>query len=206
MRNCQAFFKYQRQELADQNSDERNDRQGKAGTYIVRSSQEINNQWPYSFAAPCVTARALSSTLKRETIIDSGATEHFSGQRSELMNFIRWREPKTVIVADGKEVLCEGTGTIVLEAYGKSLALNEVWYVPEFKNVQLISVFRLNDDGIEVQFTEHRCILKKNGTTLVTMIVINGLYKVPEPNTPSSLAYTGKTNVQDFSPLISHKP
>ncbi|KAI1007047.1 hypothetical protein K3495_g1170 [Podosphaera aphanis] len=166
MRNCQAFFKYQRQELADQNSDETNHRQGKPGTYVARSSsQEINNQWPYSFAAPY---------------------------------------PKTVIVADGKEVLCEGKRTIVLEEYGKSLALNEVWNVPEFKNVQLISVFRLNDDGIEVQFTEHRFILKKNGTTLMTMIGINGLYKVPEPNTPSCLAYTGTTNVQDFPPLISH--
>ncbi|KAI0993276.1 hypothetical protein K3495_g14908, partial [Podosphaera aphanis] len=195
MKNCDAFLKCQEKELAEQADKNRPERGSRQMGYLARTDDQSNeNNWPYPSAAPCVTGQALLSLSKLETIIDSGATEHFSGQRADFINLKRWHEPRTVLVADGKEVLCEGTGTIELKTPQQTLTLNGVWYVPKFQRVRLISVFRLNDAGIEAQFVNHRCVLWKGNTKLITISGSNGLYKFPETSSsPDSSAYIGSS-------------
>ncbi|KAI0993135.1 hypothetical protein K3495_g15049, partial [Podosphaera aphanis] len=184
MHECEAFSRHQKQELEKQ-SKSKDENGNRARGYVINSNEVTNeNDWPYLIAAPCMTGRALSSSSKIETIIDSGATEHFGGAYSDFKNLKRWREPRPVTIADGNEILCEGMGTLHIRTSDQTLTLNNVWYVPEFKKVRLISVFRLNDDGIEAHFTNHKCHLWKEGAIIMSINGSNGLYKIPEAGTP----------------------
>ncbi|KAI1002890.1 hypothetical protein K3495_g5314 [Podosphaera aphanis] len=189
-------------EQADKNRNERGSRQIE---YLARTDDQSNeNDWPYPSAAPCVTGQALLSLSKLETIIDSGATEHFSGQCADFTSLKRWHEPRTVLVADGKEVLCEGTGTIELKTPKQTLILNGVWYVPKFQRVRLISVFSLNDAGIEAQVVNHRSVLWKGNTKLISVSGSNGLYKSSETSSsPDSSAYIGSSKCAPSVELTS---
>ncbi|KAI0995902.1 hypothetical protein K3495_g12278 [Podosphaera aphanis] len=87
------------------------------------------------------------------TIVDSGASEHFSGIGDDFTSLKRWKFPKIVQIADGKVIQCEGYGTNSFQIGGKNLGLIEVWFVPEFGQMRLLSVWVFNKRGIDVNFT-----------------------------------------------------
>ncbi|KAI0998583.1 hypothetical protein K3495_g9615 [Podosphaera aphanis] len=195
MHECEAFSRHQKQELEKQ-SKSKDVNGNRARGYVINSNDVTNeNDWPYFIAAPCMTGRALSSSSKIETIIDSEVTEHFSGAYNDFKNLKRWREPPPVTIADGNEVICEGTGALHIRASHQTLTLNNVWYVPEFKKVRLISVFRLDDDGIEAHFTNHKCHIWKEGAIIMSISGFNGLYKIP--NAGNSECFSVKDNLKN---------
>ncbi|KAI0997761.1 hypothetical protein K3495_g10430 [Podosphaera aphanis] len=137
MHECEAFSRHQKQELEKQ-SKSKDENENRARGYVINSNDVTNeNDWPYFIAAPCMTGRALSSSSKIETIIDSGATEHFSGAYNDFKNLKRWREPRPVTIADGNEVLCEGTGALHIRTSHQTISLNNVWYVPECHSLSI---------------------------------------------------------------------
>ncbi|KAI1005251.1 hypothetical protein K3495_g2971 [Podosphaera aphanis] len=118
-------------------------------------------------ACPAVTIRALlSKTDKPLTIVDSGASEHFSRIKSDFSSLKRWSAPRTVQIADGKVIKCEGYGTISFKTDDKKIDLKEVWFVPDFGNMRLLSVGAFNMRGIDVTFVNNECHVKRGSKTL----------------------------------------
>lgn len=92
--------------------------------------------------------RAYFSAAITDWILDSGATRHFTGVMSDIQTLKQWSTSRPVRIADQRTVLATGYSIAVVG----SLTLNEVWYVPEFGSIRLISVRALNEDGIKVIF------------------------------------------------------
>ena len=115
----------------------------------------LKSEWSPSRALPVVTAHALMSRSREIlTIVDSGCSQHFSGIRDDFSAIKRWDTPRVVQVADGKTIQCEGHGTISFRADNKEVTLKKVWFVPEFGNTRLLSVWRFNEREIDVDFVK----------------------------------------------------
>ena len=136
---------------------------------------------PYvSHAMPSVTSHeyALRTVNKVQSYLDSGATRHFSGIKSDFTQLKHWSEPEVVHVANGQTTEAIGYGTIQLQtSYGKRQFKN-AQYVPDFGNSRLISVQELNKSGISVEF--ENCIaiatVACTGETFFRAIAYEGLY------------------------------
>lgn len=90
--------------------------------------------------------------------MDSGATNHMSGNKNCFTNLKTNKNLGTVTVADGSAVKIEGTGDVQILHSGNSVILKDVLYVPQI-TVNLISIFALQNKGAIVTFD-------KNGATV----------------------------------------
>lgn len=90
--------------------------------------------------------------------LDSGASKHFSGVQSDFTHLKRWQTPNKVVTADGTAVDAIGYQDQVWITSQGELRLREVWYVPSFEAVRLISIPQLMEDGISVIFKRGRAI------------------------------------------------
>ena len=103
------------------------------------SSSSYSNSLPKSIA--CVSLKADSkfvgvaqSTNYDSWLINSGASEHVSGHKSDFTSIKRWREgQQEVEIADGTILPVEGYGDIVVITSHGKLLLRDVWYAPGFK-------------------------------------------------------------------------
>ena len=70
-----------------------------------------------SHAMPLVTSHeyALRTVNKVQLYLDSGATRHFSGIKSDFTQLKHWSEPEVVHVANGQITEAIGYGTIQLQ-------------------------------------------------------------------------------------------
>ena len=66
------------------------------------------------YAMPSVTSHehALHTANKTHSYLDSGATRHFSGIKSDFTQLKHWSEPEVVHVANGQITEAIGYGTI----------------------------------------------------------------------------------------------
>ncbi|KAI0992209.1 hypothetical protein K3495_g15977, partial [Podosphaera aphanis] len=194
-RQCDDYKKHRKLSLEEIRQRENKTSSGYTAriTSYHDSNDNILSYSSSSVALPCVTSQSFSASTKTHTIIDSGATEHFSGRRSDFRQLKRWQSPRTVTVANGKEVLCEGYGTIIINCQSYNLELRNVWFVPEFNNVRLVSVWRLNDHGIEVRFNEHTCHLWQDDKRLFSVSGSAGLFEIPDTNSISAAFNTKQT-------------
>ncbi|KAI0995899.1 hypothetical protein K3495_g12282 [Podosphaera aphanis] len=108
--------------------------------------------------ANIVMETALVSNLQDKVCwkIDSGATRHFSGKISDFSGLKRYHR---------------------LDKIG-TLTLKDVWYVPAFKNISLISVGALNKDGISLKFKDGVATGKKDKEVLFHAQMYNDLYQL----------------------------
>ncbi|KAI1005346.1 hypothetical protein K3495_g2868 [Podosphaera aphanis] len=142
-------------------------------------------------ASPAIAIRALLTKLNPPlTIVDSGTSEHFSGIGTEFTSLKRWNEPKTVQIADGNTVQCDGYGTISFTTDKKKIDLKEVWFVPSFGNTRLLSVWAFNKRGIDVVFIKHRCQVKRGQQVLFEAEGEDGVYKIQTKSTTTAMSVT----------------
>ncbi|KAI1002157.1 hypothetical protein K3495_g6041 [Podosphaera aphanis] len=168
---CDSYHFYRRQALGDNKTEDHSAAAGYAARIGPRRDPNEYIISSYvSVASHSDKSRAFSASSFIHSIIESGATEHFSGRRSDFRQMKRWSFSRTVTVAHGNEVMCEGYGTIIINTDHNMLELDNVWFVPEFGNMRLISVWRLNDAGIELRFNDHRCQLWKNSNIIMSTI------------------------------------
>ncbi|KAI0994743.1 hypothetical protein K3495_g13438 [Podosphaera aphanis] len=123
--------------------------------------------------AHIATEFVMSAHLSGLWKIDSGASQHFSGNKADFLNLTKWDQKKLVTSADGN--FAESTG------YGEckvgSLILKNVWLVPSF-GVRLISVRQLGDRGIDVLFKGSKFTATKDNLVILSGKLIDGLYQV----------------------------
>ncbi|KAI0994560.1 hypothetical protein K3495_g13621 [Podosphaera aphanis] len=145
----------------------------------VASDLSQFNRFDYLSSYECaniVMETALMTNLQDKFCwkIDSGATRHFSGKISDFSGLKRWSSPRQVSTADGNICSSEGYGICRIG----SLILKDVWYVPAFKNIRLISVGALNKDGISLKFKDGVATGKKDKTVLFHAQMYNDLYQL----------------------------
>ncbi|KAI1000860.1 hypothetical protein K3495_g7339 [Podosphaera aphanis] len=133
-------------------------------------------------AYPALTTYAFfTKDASITTLIDSGASQHFSGIRQDFQSLKRWESPRPLRVADGKIIHCEGRGTIKLKSKkGRIISFDNVWFVPEFGKLRLLSMNEFNKWGVDVLFVNQRCRVVQNGKILFDALSEDGVYKVKE--------------------------
>lgn len=144
-------------------------------------SRSIKQLLPQEKSYPALTTYAfLSKDASIVTLIDSGASQHFSGVRQDFESLKRWGSPRSIRVADGKVIDCEGQGTIRLKSKGQIIALDNVWFVPEFGKLRLLSVHQFNRWGVDVLFVNQCCRVERDGKLLLEAVSEDGVFKVKE--------------------------
>jgi len=112
----------------------------------------------------------------RVWIIDTGASDHMTGDLDTLSNFKPCDQKITVFMADGTSSLVQGRGT----AYVAGIRLESVLYVPNLR-CNLLSVSKITQDkGYLVIFSFADCIFqdKSSRRTIGKAEEKNGLYQI----------------------------
>lgn len=105
--------------------------------------------------------------------LDSGATSHVTGNK-ELFNEISPIKNKKVKVANGVKVDIIGIGTRNIQFRNEkgeenTIKLADMLYVPEI-NGTFLSIRKLNQQGLNVNFHDEQVDIIKNGKILTTAI------------------------------------
>eukprot|EP00794_Sanderia_malayensis_P011553 gene11553-biopygen9222 len=97
--------------------------------------------------------------------IDSGATQHMTSDKKQMTDYVAFKKPLQVRIADNTVLHAYGKGTIPLLVHDGNETLNmslkSVLYVPKIRN-KLLSLPSLTEKGVEVQFKGQSCKLVIN--------------------------------------------
>jgi len=116
-----------------------------------------------------LTAIALKSaqeTRGNEWWIDSGASQHMTYEKKSLLNFQKFEQPLSVMLADDSCLYSYGKGDVKLTVRDGDgsidLTLNDVLFVPKIQN-KLFSLPSVTDKGASVSFDKHSCEISIDG-------------------------------------------
>jgi len=84
-------------------------------------------------------------------IIDSGASQHLCGNRTEFSTYVPVSEGRGITIADGTKIQACGLGEIEIHTEGGRIILTDVWHVPDIGG-NLMSVSRMVDARYTVEF------------------------------------------------------
>ena len=117
------------------------------------------------------TARASFRDADRghhgRALLDSGTTSHMTREKSILRDYVPFAVPIEVGLASyGGVMTALGRGSItlkfILEGVSHQYVLSDALYVPEL-DTDLVSLTKLEDDGVSLHFRNRRCYLVKHG-------------------------------------------
>lgn len=101
-------------------------------------------------------------------LIDSGATSHMTPHRSDLIDFKQLKDDIKVTIADGRKLRVEGAGTVKLIGLdGRRISMMEVLLIPGLDR-RLLSVGKLAERGLSVEFQRASCIIWDKNEALAT--------------------------------------
>ena len=137
-----------------------------------------------------------STTAPDCWIIDSGASEAMTPNRSWFAAYKAFEKPRRVWLGDKSFILAHGAGRIILTTQSQSRkqsVLEDVYYVPKLDG-NLISVSRLTRRGYKFAFTANDCrIFDPNGDLAATGHEEEGLF-VLDAHTHAHRAYFTAVN------------
>ncbi|OWZ03488.1 polyprotein [Phytophthora megakarya] len=101
-----------------------------------------------------------AETYTASWLLDSGASSHMTGDRTDFTVFEELASTLTITVANGERLPAQGKGTVkfVLEG-GRTVCMTDVLYIPGI-NRKLISVSALASKGVQLSFGADVCVLK----------------------------------------------
>ena len=155
-----------------------------------------------------------SSTLSCVTtdswFVDSGATDHMSGDRNAFSD-LQEIEPKPVLMGDNskQEATSRGSVRMDLQVNGKTIRVKftKVLFVPNLRT-NLISVSRLVRDGFQVSFSSDGCAVSKGDQAIAEGVYRDRLYhlsgKVVTPP-PTSRALVGAISTHSAKVQLWHQ-
>lgn len=132
---------------------------------------------------------ALVTTGPVPWIYDSGCSQHISGLKADFAQLKRWPQNKLVRVAGGALLQAEGWSQVMLN---DGFTLSEVWYVPEFKQMRLLSASALEKAGVRITLGNGEVVTHRNRVRLFRATSKNGLYLV-EPGETVNITQTSKS-------------
>ncbi|XP_014490627.1 uncharacterized protein LOC106753340 [Vigna radiata var. radiata] len=111
----------------------------------------------------------LTSADNLSWIVDSGASDHMTGNSSLFSTLNSCNSSATVTIADGSKSSIKGVGTVKLS---EKLTLNQVFYIPDLK-YNLLSVSKLNKDLKCLTVFESNLCLFQDGSQERRLDVLN---------------------------------
>ena len=128
------------------------------------------------------TALKLSRDIdKSDWWIDSGASQHMTHEKSNLLNYEAFKSPIEIKLADDSIVLSYGKGDVKLaisdDGDNKIIILKDVLYVPNIQN-NLFSLPAITDKGISVSFNKNACEIIIDGKKVVIGHKYGKLFKL----------------------------
>ena len=100
---------------------------------------------------------------KVDWLLDTGATRHICSNKALFQEFYDAVNGEHVFMGNSSTIMVLGKGKIFLKlTSGKTLALNDVLYVPSLRR-NLVSSSLLNKVGLKLVFEGDKVILAKNG-------------------------------------------
>ena len=97
--------------------------------------------------------------------IDSGASQHMTQNKEEILEYQKFSDPVKISLADNSVLLAHGKGDVNLSVYDGAkeikIKLEGVLFVPKIKN-KLLSLPVMLNKGIAVKFSNDNCILVVN--------------------------------------------
>lgn len=120
-------------------------------------------------------------TQRGAPLIDSASTYHITGDPTRLFD-LRSCEVHAVEVADGRLITGDQMGKMMIDELN-NVVLENVAYAPGFSQT-LISVKRLMDSGMKVEFTESACNVY--GPPIMQGTATRGVYALKPPACCSS--------------------
>ncbi|KAK9726253.1 hypothetical protein RND81_05G202200 [Saponaria officinalis] len=98
-----------------------------------------------------------------EWILDTGASRHFCADKGLFAEFEEVADGECVYVGNSSSAMITGKGKIFLKlTSGKTLALNNVLYVPSLRR-NLVSGALLNKAGMKLVFEADKVVMSRNG-------------------------------------------
>lgn len=127
------------------------------------------------------------SSLKPKWLLDSGASHHYTCDRS-LFTSYRDISPTKVATASGY-VSAQGIGDITLHLSCGPVSISNVMWVPDLStNTYLLSLGQLTALGLEFRFQDHGCYIFRAGSLWGTAARHNFVYYVQE-SSPSHVVH-----------------
>ena len=94
-------------------------------------------------------------------IVDSGASQHYCGDRRAFSCYSYISKDQAITIADRKKIKATGIGEIPIPTVTGSIKLTNVWHVPGIGG-NLLSVSRMVDASYRVEFGARICTVSKN--------------------------------------------
>jgi len=126
-----------------------------------------------------------------EWVIDSGATNHMSREKSDFAKFSECSSQ--IAVANDSKIISEGAGDVKLDisvnGYDEDVIVKDVMYVPDLSS-NLLSVSKITEKDLVVVFDDKNCKVynksnfKVSGDVQVTGSKSEGLYVIDRPTEP----------------------
>ena len=95
-------------------------------------------------------------------IIDSGASQHLSLNRTQFCTYGSVSGPQLITIGDGSTIEAEGIGNVEIVTGAGVIVLTRVWHVPSI-GTGIISVTRMVDAGYHVEFEGTTCYVSRHG-------------------------------------------
>ena len=95
-------------------------------------------------------------------VIDSGASQHLCGDRTQFTSYTNISIDQAITIADGTKIQAIGSGEVVLATEEGTMTLTGVWHVPKIRGT-LMSVSRMVDAGYTIEFGPTSCTIGKAG-------------------------------------------
>lgn len=107
--------------------------------------------------------------------LDSGATSHMTAD----LNFFEKLDPcfEKIEMADGRKMLVKGRGFGNVSSGSTTVRMKNVLYTPGLK-CNLMSVSKITDAGLGVNFQKDRCEILEDGQTIMSGVRDGNLYRM----------------------------
>ena len=191
---------------------------GKKGSANVTEDKAAEKDEPEDFAMLAttipddMTALTCTSDFRSEAhaasnhsgiIIDSGASRHFSPERSKFLNYQEFTNHEPIRAADGRTFHALGKGDIqiILPNGNRStrITLKEVYYSP-IMAFTIMSVSCVDRAGFSLLIKGGFCEIRTAASNIIGRIPqIRGLYRVSDTKTPSRPIHTANVAEKQIS-------
>ncbi|KAL2993091.1 hypothetical protein AAZX31_10G088800 [Glycine max] len=129
----------------------------------LKLKSEKSSSSASSSSVPCYSTACISQSIDGSSpwILDSGASDHISGNKSAFTFMSFPKIPHFVTVANGSKVAPQGSGQVSLSS---SLKLDSVLFIPQCP-YNLISLSQLTRSlNCSITFTSNSCVIQEHGT------------------------------------------
>jgi hypothetical protein len=138
--------------------------------------------------------KVMAGTRTDPWYLDSAATSHMTNCRDVFTSLKQVRD--TVTVADGRQLVTQGQGTIRVRFGGEWVWVYQVLYVPGLQG-NLLSIGQLAENSIECLFGSQGAYLRRDGEMLAFARRVGRNYVLYPQGAHEALMTTGQDDGQE---------